>query len=95
MADTTLTKHPDTVVETDAVPANSVVTLDTEEQVEAVIRVTVGTVKFAVGTPAVAGSPAYTSSSEPYIAILRGGRRHPRKLNFLAAAQNDAFTIEY
>jgi len=96
MADTTVTKLPIIVVETEGSPATSVITItapmlpNSNEVHDLVLSVVVGSIKFAVGTAAVAGSPSYTSASGRFVLKVN----NDNKLNFLAAAQNDSFLIE-
>jgi len=98
MANITVTKLPVTVVETAGSPATSIVTItapmlpnDGRGIHEVTLRVTVGTIKFSVGTAALTGDPAYTSSS----AVLKLHISRDKPLHFLAAAQNNAFVIEH
>ena len=96
MANTTITSLPGSVSEPDAVPVDSILTIDAplfrENQPReylVLIKVITGSFQFAVNTVVGASNPSIASTDEA-IAITVS---NTAKLHFLAAAQDDVFII--
>lgn len=96
MANTTISSLPSTVSEPDAVPVDSIVTIDAPLFKESqpreflvLIKVTTGSFQFAVGADPGVSNPSIASTDEA-IAITVS---NSVKLHFLAGAQNDEFII--
>lgn len=96
MANTTISSLPAAVSEPDAVPADSILTIDAplfkEKQPReylVLIKVTTGSFQFSVGGAVGASNPSIASTDEAIAVTVSNSI----KLHFQAATQNDEFII--